>query len=251
MRATLQLSGSTLRIDSSDMTELIADMEEVVARLGPPEGTGGRAIQFVGRRSGDGVSTLSRAFAQAVSAKSKRGVWLVELDVLADVQAKAIASRPDLFGTLGPAVRASPDGSSFFAVRPSQSDGKMPDASYLKAHSVGSRRFWVTRFQHGLLGPGQVVEISNAKNYWQSLREHADWIIVDAPALERSHSGLIVAPQMDGNILVIDAERGDLDGDRGLRDQILQAGGRIAGAVLNRATSPANLTRSAGRSRRS
>ena len=219
-------------------------MAEVARQLDPPTDAVGRVIQFIALRSGDGVSTLARAFAQAVSIKAGRGVWLVELDVLSGVQAHAIAAQPDLFGKLGPAVSASPDGTCFFRITSPNPDSGVTDASCLVAHAVGPHRMWVTRFRNAALGPGQAVEMRDTGEYWEALRGHADWVVVDAPPLERSGAGLVTAGHVDGNILVLDASRGDLAADAVLRDRVLNAGGRVAGAVLNRA--PGDIAYSRG-----
>jgi hypothetical protein len=221
-------------VDSAAMADLISDMATLAAGLGPPPGRVGRAIQFIGLKPGDGVSTLARAFAQAVAPQARRGVWLVELDVLSGLQSETIAAHPDVYGKMGEGVRASPDGSSFFDIHPKEPQDEEA-APLLMAHPVGAQKLWVTRFNADSLKPGQTVEMSDTDAYWRGLRMHADWIVVDAPALERSDNGLIVAPRMDANILVVNAERADLEGDMALRDAVRQAGGRVAGAVLNRA----------------
>ena len=219
------------------LADLVADMAGIAGRFGPPSTRGGRAVQFLALRSGDGVSTLARAFAQAVSGAAQKGVWLVELDVLADAQARAIAEQPDVFGPLGPAVRASPDGSSFFKVTGAVGGARTAAGGYLMAHAVGPRRLWVTRFRPGALQPGQSIEMQDTDDYWRALREHADWIVVDAPALDRSEAGLVTARRMDANILVLNAAKADPQADLALRDAVRRSGGAIAGAYLTHAPS--------------
>ena len=209
-------------------------MAKVAHRLGPSKGGGGRAVQFVASTPGDGVSSLARAFAMAVTAGSKRGVWLVELDVTSGHQSREMASQTDVYGPLGPAVRASPDGSSFFDIKSDLKVSEGPGACALVAHSVGGRPLWVTRLPRSAIGDGQSVELCPKDDYWVALRRLADWIVVDAPALKRSKDALTVARFMDCNILVLDAQRADPGRDRSLRDAVIAAGGRIAGAVLNR-----------------
>lgn len=217
-----------------EFSDLIADMAKVAHRLGPPKGEFGRAVQFVASTPGDGVSSLARAFAMAVTEGSKRGVWLVELDVTSGHQSREMASHTDVYGSLGPAVRASPDGSCFFDIKSDSNGSQRPGECALVAHSVGGRPLWVTRLPRGAVGDGQSVELCPKDDYWVALRKYADWIVVDAPALRRSKDALTVARFMDCNILVLDAQRADLGRDLALRDAVIAAGGRIAGAVLNR-----------------
>lgn len=225
--------------DPQTMVDLSEEMAALADRLGPPPAGGARALQFLSARSGEGASTVARAFADAVSRRQNaKGVWLIELDVLAGAQGEAVATAPDTYGALGAPVRASPDNTSFFEVQPQNrnADGRpWPASTYLAAYPVGGRRFWVTRFRRDALKAGQQVRVVGAPDYWRSLRAHADWIIVDAPAAERSRSALAIAPHMDGTVLVVDAEGDDVAAAALVRDQIAAAGGRCVGMVLNRA----------------
>lgn len=214
--------------------DLSAEMSVLADSLGA---SGGRAlaVQFVSARSGEGASTVAREFARALVGRGSKGVWLVELDVMAGAQYDALMAGDE---ALGAPVRASPDQSAFFQVLPptETADGRAwPDASYLAAYPVGQHRFWVTRFRREGLAPGQTVQIVDDPSYWASLREHADVIVVDAPAAERSRAAAAVAPYMDTTVVVVSAENGDPRGPQLLRDGIEAVGGRCSGVVLNRA----------------
>ncbi len=218
------------------MADLLTEMAELATRLGPRPGRLGRAVQFVGLRNGDGVSTLARAFACAVAETSRRGVWLVELDLAANAQYDVIDSDPEIYGRLGAAVRGSPDGSTFYRLDPAQPEGAPPAAALLAAYGAQDRNLWVTRFIGEALRPGQTVQVVDAEPYWRQMRSRFDWIVVDAPAVERSDAALVTARRMDANILVLDASRGDIDADATLRDLVRKVGGPVTGAVLNRAS---------------
>ena len=98
------------------MIDLSSEMAELEARLGPPPGAFARLIQFVSPTPGEGASTVARAFAFNVAQRARKPVWLVELDLLGNAQFEAIDSEPDAYGLLGPALRASMNGSVFFQV---------------------------------------------------------------------------------------------------------------------------------------
>lgn len=222
------------------MVDLSEEMAELAERLGPPPAGSARAIQFLAAHSGEGTSTVARAFADLVSRRSgARGVWLVELDLLSGAQGEAVATEPEIYGALGAPVRASPDQTAFYDVQPATraADGRpWPPASYLSAYPVGGRRFWVTRFRKDALRGGQQVRVTDSPDYWTGLRAHAEWIVVDAPAAERSRAALSVAPHMDGTVLVVDAGGDDPAAVAMVRDQVTAVGGRCVGVVLNRAT---------------
>lgn len=220
-----------------DLTEEMAELAaSLSATLGPVTGRRGRVLQFVSAERGEGTSTIAREFAHLVSQTSKKGVWLVELDLLRGDQYASIASAPERFGFIGRPVRASPDGSMFFQIQPPVRgvDGRAwPDSRYLGAYPVGGRRWWVTRFRREGLRSGQSVNLVPSPSYWEALRKHADWIIIDAPAAERSRAALSAAPFVDANVLVVAAESSDTAKAPMLRDAITSVGGHCAGVFLN------------------
>ena len=216
--------------------DLSDELRDLVERLGDPAPEGGRAIQFVSARSGEGASTVARAFARAAAGRGDRGVWLVELDVMAGAQFEAFAD--GAYGALGEPGRASPDDSAFFQVVPPVHEAGAPTpeaASYLEAWPLAADKFWVTRFKRERLRPGQSVRLTGAGDYWRALRPFADLIVVDAPAAERSRAAAAVAPHMDSTVLVVAADNDDPSGPALLRDGLKAVGGRCAGMILNRA----------------
>ncbi|HTI66952.1 MAG TPA: sugar kinase [Caulobacteraceae bacterium] len=230
------------------MIDLSEESAALEAALGPSLATGGgRVIQFVSAQRGEGVSTVAREFARHLSQSARRGVWLVELDLMRGDQYAALAADPERYGFLGKAARATPDGSMFFQVAPALKgvDGRpWTDDSYMAAYPVGGRRWWVTRFRREALKAGQTARILDAPDYWRALRRHADWVIVDAPAAERSRVVLATAPHVDANVLVVAAETGEAERPPMLRDAIQSVGGHCAGVFLNRTrTEPAPFMR--------
>ena len=219
------------------MIDLSSEAAALEAALGPSFGAGGgRVIQFVSAQRGEGVSTVAREFARHLAQRAKRGVWLIELDLMRGDQYADLAADPERYGFLGKPAKASPDGSMFFQVVPGLKgvDGRpWADANYMAAYPVGGKRWWVTRFRREALRAGQSARILNAPGFWQALRRHADWVIVDAPAAERSRVVLATAPHVDANVLVVAAEQGEPERPPMLRDAIQSVGGHCAGVFLN------------------
>jgi Mrp family chromosome partitioning ATPase len=228
-----------------DLSSEAAALEAALgpAYLGPAYRPGvGRVIQFVSAERGEGVSTVAREFALHLAQTAARGVWLVELDLMRGDQYASLAADPERYGFLGSAVRATPNGEVFFKIEPPVRgvDGRpWADSRYLAAYPVGGRRWWVTRFRREALRTGQRAHVLGSPNYWDGLRRHADWVIVDCPAAERSRIVLATAAQMDANVLVVSAEGGDADRPPALRDAIVSAGGHCAGVFLNQVRTPA------------
>lgn len=220
------------------MVDLSGEMGGLWASLGAPAPGRARVIQFAAARAGEGTSTVAREFARFAARRAGKSVWLVDLDLQASPQHAAIAADPGHYGMLGKPVSASPDGSSFLTVQPPQKtpDGLIiPDPRYVAAHQVGEARWWVTRFRREVLKGRQTVHILPGADYWNALRKHADLIVIDAPAADRSQAALTVAPFIDQTVLVVAADQADVRAPAQLRDAIATAGGRVAGVFFNRA----------------
>jgi hypothetical protein len=220
------------------MVDLTQEMTELASRLEGPTPEAGRVVQFAAAHAGEGTSTVAREFAFAMSRTARRGVWLIELDLMAGAQRAAVAAEVARYGPLGAPVRASPGEAIFLGVAPPRigEDGRAwPDVRYLAAYPVGGARWWVTRFRQEALEPGQTASVTAAPAYWNVMRAHADWVVVDAPAADRSRAALQVAPFADANVLVVAADPEDTSGAAELRDAIMAVGGTCAGMVVNRA----------------
>jgi hypothetical protein len=221
------------------MVDLSAEMAELWTSLGTPAPGKPRVIQVAAARQGEGTSTVARELALYAALGAGRSVWLVDMDLLASPQHAHFRADPDRFGgALGAAVAATPDGSMFFTVRPQGRSAKgepWPDGGYLAAHQAGRLRLWVTRFRREALQPGQTVHVLARPDYWMAMRRHADVVIVDSPAADRSQAAVTIAPFMDQTVMVVAAEQPDIKARALLRDAIGGAGGRVSGLFFNRA----------------
>jgi Mrp family chromosome partitioning ATPase len=220
------------------MVNLTAEMAQLWASLGAPQPGRGRVVQFAAAARGEGVSTIAREFARFAAGRASRPVWLVDLDLASDGQFAAISAEPGRYGPIGRAAAASPDGSAFFAIQPTGRDprGRLtPDSHYFCASPVGGGRLWVVRMRRERLAPGQSAQLAPSADYWNALRRHAELVVIDAPAADRSQAAVSMAPFVDLTVLVVAAEGHDTRGPAALRDAIEQTGGRCAGIVFNRA----------------
>jgi Mrp family chromosome partitioning ATPase len=221
------------------MVDLTEEMAGLWAALGPSPAHRARVLQFVSASTGEGVSTVAREYARLVAVRARKPVWLIDGDLAQQGQLEAVAAEPDRFGQLGRAARASPDGSSFFAVTPPSvgSDGRsVSPAGLLTARPCLGGRLWITRFPMERVRSGQKVEVVGDPAYWDALRRHADTVIIDAPAADRGDAAINLAPYVDASILVVAAGATAAQEPAMLRDEIEGVGGRIAGLVMNRST---------------
>jgi Mrp family chromosome partitioning ATPase len=221
------------------MVDLTSEMAGLWAALGPAAAHRGRVIQIAAAGSGEGVSTVAREYARVAAVRARKPVWLIDGDLAQQGQLEAISAEPERFGRIGRSAQASPDGSCFFAVSPrlTNREGQpVPPSRLLTARPCLGGRLWVTRFAIEHLRSGQRAAVIPQSNYWDALRKHADTVVIDTPAGERSDMAITLAPFVDATVIVVAAESTSANEPLALRDEIEAAGGHIAGVVMNRST---------------
>lgn len=75
---------------------------------------------------------------------------------------------------------------------------------------------------------------SRFKKLMPALRDSFDYVIVDAAPIGQVIDCAVVAPELDGVLLVIDAGNNSYKLERRVKSQLEKSGARILGAVLNR-----------------
>lgn len=221
------------------MVDLTTEMAGLWAALGPAPAHRGRVLQFVSATSGEGTSTVAREFARLAAVRGQRPVWLVDGDLSQQGQMTAISREADRFGRLSDPVQASPDGSCFYTVTPAVKgrDGRpVAPSRLLTAQACLGGRLFVTQFRNHLLKAGQRAEILPDPGYWNALRMHAETVVIDTPASDRSEMAITLAPYVDATIIVVAAETTAAGEAVALRDEIDAVGGVLAGIVMNRTT---------------
>ncbi len=206
-----------------------------VARLSTRQG--GRAVMFIAAQAGEGTTSVAASFALTAAARVRRSAWLVDLDLRRN---QAIRGFSEGFardiGLPGRAYDASLGTSQFFSIGKEQDADRGRDAKapkLLTAYNIEDTRLMVTRFRSDRLRPGQQIRLRTRVSWWEALRRATDWIITDAPALERSAAGLVMAGQMDGVILVVRADRTPADDVMMLRSEVEAHGGKVIGVAMN------------------
>ncbi|MEE2525104.1 hypothetical protein V0U79_01915 [Hyphobacterium sp. HN65] len=208
-------------IRSDSMVDLSFEMRALVDQLEPIARPGGkgRVLMFLGASKGAGTSTVAREFARAAAARSRRGVWLFDLDFARNGHWQQLRGQVDetfdaSFGRQ-PFWRASPDGTR----------------ARLVAHPVADH-LYVTEFQRQR-GAIERLEFGRSPDYWKAVRGSIDLAVIDAPGSSRAI--LPVTSDVDGVILVADDMRWSEQSIAARRQAIEQRGGVVAGIVSNRA----------------
>lgn len=220
------------------MVDLTREMADLWAALGRPSPLRGRIVMMVSAHSGEGTSTVVREFSRCAAAYARKPVWLVDGDISQQTQLDAVSEDRARFGPAGPLASAAPDGQVFFSVRPAAKDAQgrlIQDGAYLICRPFLDRKLWVTRFRDMNLKRGQSVRLREDSGYWDALRQHAETVIVDVPAADRSAAALALAPYMDAIVMIVAEDFGSVESRLTLRNDLEEAGGRLAGMVYNRA----------------
>ena len=207
------------------MIDLTPEMIEFTQRLEPIARPGGhgRVLMFMGAGRGTGASTLAREFARIAAARSKRGVWLFDLDHAKNPQRKILAPEG------GQSFDASFGRTPFWDVEPATARARM-------VARKGGNKLYVTEFQRA---PGEVkrLNLRPAPDYWRAVRSSIDLAVVDASGMSRAVLALVA--DMDGVILIADERRPGTDAIEARRAAIEARGGIVAGVILNRGPDPA------------
>lgn len=200
--------------------DLTAELIQLVERLEPigRPGGRGRVMMIMGAGRQTGASTVAREFARIAAARSRRGVWLYDLDLGSNPQRRALVPQP------GKAFDAGFGRNPFWRVEPEVARAR------LVARQAGPH-LYVTEFQRA---PGEVQRLSlrPAPDYWNAVRQSIDLAVVDAPGNNRAVLALV--GDMDGVILVSDERRPNPDAIKARKEAIESRGGVVAGLILNR-----------------
>lgn len=243
------LSARVGAVYDSGMVDLTSEMAELWAALGPVSTQQGRVLQFVSARTGEGTSTIAREFARLAAVRARKPAWLIDADLYDQSQLSAVAMEPERYGPVQGQASASPDGSAFFTLYPPLKDRNgrpMADGRLLHARACLGGRLWVTRLRSEAMHAAQRAQFLGTPAYWEAMRRHSDYIIVDSPAADRSDAALTLAPHMDATVLVVAADEQDVGDPAALRDALEAADGFVAGMVFNRAPEREARARSRG-----
>jgi len=219
------------------MTVRVSDFAGVIraaGRVGPPKG--GRAIMFVTPTSAAAVRSAAIGFAMATAKRSPRPVWLLDLDlrnngVFHHLEAIAPGSDKQPGRAFSVAFDAEPVyrpvGQRQIATR-----GGVNPAKLLSLHEIPGENLYVSRFRVEAMAEGQKLSLGRAEDWWTTARARADWITVHAQPLEANGSALSICRDVDGVVLVVEADRTPLADLTAMQEEVETAGGRLMGVIM-------------------
>ncbi len=195
---------------TSELDQLVHQMEPIAR-----PGGRGRVLMVMGVSRGAGASTVARELARLAARRSRRGVWLFDLDFTGNAQAQAARVQ-------GPAFEASLG---------SELPWRLGQGRVVLRQSR-ARNLYVSEY-HAPAGAALQAQLRSAPDYWAAVRESIDLAIIDAPGQSRAPVDL--AGDVDGVILVADERHPNPDGIAARCQAIESRGGLVSGLILNRA----------------
>ena len=186
----------------------VGDANRLVYLLRHERSTGTIA-QFIAARSGEGTSSLVRDVALIAAMAPGVRVLLLDLTLPGNGQIAALRSEFDL---------------PIAATKPLVS----PPAEVL-VHQMALGDLHVSEtFRPPAAG------VSGWVSQFPALRTSFDLVLIDSPATQQAYDGIMLAPDVDTSLLVVEAEKTRSNVAQRLRDSITDVGGSIGGIVLNK-----------------
>ena len=100
--------------------------------------------------------------------------------------------------------------------------------------SVHGTSLFYADFSKSVLNLASVLDTSFLRALIQGLKENFDLIVISSSGAMLRSAPSMLCPLVDGNVLVIEAERTRSPVAEALKNQVESGGGRVLGAVLNR-----------------
>jgi protein-tyrosine kinase len=171
-----------------------------------------RVVAFIAARTGEGTSTLALQYTALLSHESGKHILLIDgssnvSKVYADV------GLTDREGIIDAALSGQPLESALHEIMPGFSVAR-----------------WVGNIQNRAVSD----RIMQNPEFWKKLQSAFGCVIVDAPSLQASFDGVVLAAKAEATIMVVEAESTPVPVAQKLRDTLTDAGAKIAGVVLTK-----------------
>ena len=171
------------------------------------------SVLLMGSRSDEGTSTVAQQLAKTVSLRLEKSVLLIDLD----------RSRPDFHVYVNCGQEKQDDGA----------DG-VGNCLENAMHQVEASSLYVMPlFERTMLTPG-TLDTVKGEAFWGPLKKRFELIIVDSPPATLFPDGPGIVSQVDGVILVVEAERTRWQVALAVKEKIVKHGGNILGIVFNK-----------------
>jgi capsular exopolysaccharide synthesis family protein len=176
-----------------------------------------RVVMFAGMDTGNGCSQICSEVARILASNTNGTVCLVD----ANLRAPAL---PEFFGV-----------SNHFGL----TDALAQEGAIRKyAKSVGPDNLWLLSCGGSTNDFSRLLNSEQMKARVMELRKEFDYVIVDVPALNESADAIALGQQVDGLVVVLEANSTRREAASKVVENLRAAKIRTLGAVLNKRTFP-------------
>lgn len=172
-----------------------------------------KAIGLTSFSASEGKSTISFQLAASFAQAGKR-VLLID----ADLRKSVLASRLR--------IRGKVDGLSHFLAGQANANELICETDIPNFYLM----FAGTRVPNA----SELLSNKNLEKLIAALKDIFDYIIVDTPPIGQVIDCAVIAPKLDGVLMVVDTTHNSYKLERRIKQQLEMAGAKILGAVLNR-----------------
>ena len=207
-RVAVPLAGAGAPVSMEQ--EMIAMYQSMDSLL--PE-TPRRVIQFIGSRSGEGVSTVVRQYAFMAAFRMGKPVLILDGDQNSGDQA-------GFFGILG-----SPGW-----------DEALLDHGAIEGciNRVNDSSLFVSALSPRSSSTPQVFDAAQLKSFFTVLKERFELVLIDSSSTATGADSTALSRCADGVVLVVEADKTRWPVAESLKARIQKSGGNILGVVLNK-----------------
>ena len=172
-----------------------------------------RLIQFIASRRGEGVSTIVRELAKVAVERYGKSVLVLD------------SAYHD------PGQRLNINVTCEYGWLDAMEDGKFIDKACFR---VGESNLYFAPIsvQASLVSP--LKDLPMTVNLWEKLKEKFDLIIVDSSSDANISDSIVMSGNVDGVILVVEAEKTRRQVVESLKNRVITGGGTILGVVFNK-----------------
>lgn len=184
---------------------LLARVQSVGSRR-----TGGAIVAFTSANPGEGVSHVVQFFAEKLASQTGKPTLIVNAERLRSLRVIDLMNMPGMGTKVG----------NLWSV-PDEASGNNNGRGNGTAKSLDHEKL-------------QKLESETGLDLLQALGANFDYTLIDCPSISTSHEAAMLAPDVDGVVLVVEADRTKRDQIFRARQTIEMAKGNLMGLVLNR-----------------
>jgi protein-tyrosine kinase len=199
------------RTDDEKMANLYQNIQAAL------QGEGGKIVQFIGSRRGEGASTLIREFTKVVVQKLSKKVLLIDAD-------QHNPRQPTSFGI-------KPECDWRMVIKENQ---PVHDALY----QVENSNLYVSLLSTNTVPLAPAYDSPRVEKFFEQLRQEFDLILIDSPPGTTSADGLALTHKVDGVVVVVEAEKTRWEIAENIVNRMRKQGANILGVVVNKRRFP-------------